>query len=124
MKSESTYVFTLAVLLISSGAHSGGQERQKPARLALDKLELHNVKAEPVTYLGRRAMRVSDAGPQGLDDAARLAVVPGSSFQDGTIEVNLSGDTAPGPQSEAVCGDGSGHVPAAPSHTRDPGACF
>src|SRR5437879_7328131 len=95
MKSELTYVFTLAVLLISSGAQSGGQERQKPARLALDKLELHNVKAEPVTYLGRRAMRVSDTGPQGLDDAGRLAAVPGSSFQDGTIEVNLSGDTAP-----------------------------
>ena len=71
MKSKSTYVFTLAVLLISSGAQSGGQERQKPARLALDKLELHNVKAEPVTYLGRGAMRVSDAGPQGLDDAGR-----------------------------------------------------
>jgi hypothetical protein len=95
MKSESKYVLTLAVLLISSGALSGGQERQKPATLALDKLELHNVKAEPVTYLGRAAMRVSDAGPQSLDDAGRLAVVPGSSFQDGTIEVNLSGDTAP-----------------------------
>jgi hypothetical protein len=93
MKSESTYVFTLAVLLIGSGAQSGGQQR--PASLALDKLELHNVKAQPVTYLGRSAMRVSDAGPQGLDDAGRFAVVPGSSFQDGTIEVNLSGDTAP-----------------------------
>ena len=69
MKSESTYVLTLAVLLMSSGAQSGGQERQKPARLALDKLELHNVKVEQVTYLGRDAMRVSDAGPQGLDDA-------------------------------------------------------
>jgi hypothetical protein len=95
MKSESTYVLTLAVLLMSSGAQSGGQERQKPARLALDKLELHNVKVEQVTYLGRDAMRVSDAGPQGLDDAGRLAVIPGSSFQDGTIEVHLSGDTAP-----------------------------
>jgi hypothetical protein len=95
MKSESTHMFALAVLLISSGAQSGGQERQRPATLALDKLELHNVKAEPVTYLGRRAMRVSDSGPEGLDDAGRFAVVPGSSFQDGTIEVNLSGDTAP-----------------------------
>jgi hypothetical protein len=63
--------------------------------LALDKLELHNVKAEPVTYLGRAAMRVTDASPEGLDDSSNLAVVPGSSFQDGTIEVNLSGDTAP-----------------------------
>jgi hypothetical protein len=95
VKSRSTYVFALAVLLIGSGAQSRGQERQQPARLALDKLELHNVTAEPVAHLGRTAMRVSDAGPQGLDDAGRLAVVTGSSFQDGTIEVNLTGDTAP-----------------------------
>jgi hypothetical protein len=95
MKSELTCVFALAVLLVSSWAQSEGQERQKPAGLALDKLELHNVKAEAVTYLGRSGMRVTDAGTQGLDDASRLAVVPGSSFQDGTIEVNLSGDTAP-----------------------------
>ena len=95
MRSESAYAFTLAVLLISSGAQSAAQARQKAEDLALDKLELHNVKAEPVTYLGRRAMCVSDAGPQTLDDAGRLAVVPGSSFQDGTIEVILSGDTAP-----------------------------
>jgi hypothetical protein len=90
-----TYVFALAVLLISSCVQSRGQERQKSTNLALDKLEPHNVKAEPVTYLGRSAMRVADAGPEGLDDAARLAVIPGSRFQDGTIEVNLTGDTAP-----------------------------
>jgi len=96
MRSESAYVFTLAILLISSGAQSAAQARQNAEDLALDKLELHNVKAELVTYLGRRAMRVTDAGPQTLDDAGRLAVVPGSSFQDGTIEVSLSGDTAPG----------------------------
>jgi hypothetical protein len=92
---KSTYASALAVLLISAGAQSDGQERQKPARLALDKLELHNLKAEPVTYLGRAGMRVSDAGAQELDDAGRFAVVPGSSFQDGTIEVSLSGDTYP-----------------------------
>ena len=94
MKLKWTRLSALAVLLLSSGAMEG-QERQKAAGLALDKLELHNVKAEAVTYLGRSAMRVSDAGPEGLNDADRLAVVPGSSLQDGTIEVNLSGDTAP-----------------------------
>jgi hypothetical protein len=87
--------FALGVLLASSGTKSGEQVRQKVLGLALDKLELYNVKAEPVTYLGRAAVRVTDAGPEGLDDAGRLAVVPGSSFQDGTIDVNLSGDTAP-----------------------------
>src|SRR5215470_1380816 len=94
MRSNLTHVSALAVLLIGAMA-SGGQEQRKPAALVLDKLELHNVKAEAVTYLGRSAMRVTDAGPEGLNDADRLAVVPGSSFQDGTIEVSLSGNTAP-----------------------------
>lgn len=95
MKSKLRYALALAVLLVSSGARSASQERQKSAGIALDKLELRNVKAEPVTYLGRSAVRITDAGREGLDDASRLAVVPGTSFQDGTIEVSLSGDTAP-----------------------------
>ena len=87
--------FAFCALSVGLGTDSAAQARQKASGQALDKLEVHNVKAEPVTYKGRAAMRVSDAGPQGLDDAARLAIVPGSSFQDGTIEVNLTGDTAP-----------------------------
>jgi hypothetical protein len=94
MKSLRTNVHALTFLLISS-AITGGQQRQKSATLALDKLELHNVKTEPVTYLGRAAIRVTDAGPADLDDAGRLAVIPASSFQDGAIDVDLSGDTAP-----------------------------
>jgi hypothetical protein len=95
MKSEWMCAFALVVLIVGSETQLRGQARQRAVGLALDKLELHNVKVEPVTYLGRAAMRVTDAGPEGLDDAGRLAVVPGSSFQDGTIEVSLSGDTAP-----------------------------
>ena len=94
MKLAPTNAYALAFLLITSEV-MGAQERQKPVRLPLEKLELHNVKAEPVTYLGRAATRVTDAGPEGLDDAGRLAVIPASSFQDGAIEVDLSGDTAP-----------------------------
>jgi hypothetical protein len=89
------YLFILVVLSINSQFQPRAQEQQKPATLPLEKLELHNVKAESVTYLGRSAMRVTDAAPQDPDDAGRFAVLPGSSFQDGTIEVNLSGDTAP-----------------------------
>lgn len=71
------------------GHSSAGAGPQSP-----DKLELHNVKAESVTYLGRDATRVTDAGAAGLDDSDRFAVVRGTEFQDGTIEVNLTGDTA------------------------------
>lgn len=95
MKSESMYVLALGVFLIGAGAHLGGQERQKPAGLALEKLELHNVKADSVSYRGRAAVRISDAGAPELDDGGRFAVVPGSSFQDGSIDVRLSGDTYP-----------------------------
>ena len=68
MKPALTFVLTLVVLSITS-LQSGSQERQKPMGLALDKLELRNVKAEPVNYLGRAAIRVTDAAPQGTDDA-------------------------------------------------------
>jgi len=94
MKDKLVLVIPLAVLVISS-AIGFAQGPQATTRLVLDKLELHNVKAEPATYLGRTAMRVTDAGGADLNDAGRLAVVPGTSLQDGTIEVDLSGDTAP-----------------------------
>jgi len=89
------YALALGALLVGSRSQLTGQVRQKAAGLPLEKLELHNVKAEPVTYLGRGAVRITDADAEGLDDAGRLAIVPGSSFQDGTIEVNLTGDTRP-----------------------------
>lgn len=95
MKPGLMCAFAFCVLSVALGTDSAGQARQKASGLALDKLEVHNVKAEPVTYQGRAAMRVTDAAPEGLDDGGRLAIVPGSSFQDGTIEVNLAGDTAP-----------------------------
>jgi hypothetical protein len=95
MRAQLMYALAWTVVLVGSQAQSAGQARQKAAGLPLEKLELHNVKAEPVTHLGRSAVRVTDAGAEGLDDAGRLAIVPGSSFQDGTIEVNLTGDTPP-----------------------------
>jgi hypothetical protein len=86
-------VFGLGVLLLFSGGHAFGQAAQEIGLKAADRLELHNVKAEAVSYQGRAAMRVTDAAAADVDDAGRLAIIPGTSFQDGTIEVNLSGDT-------------------------------
>jgi hypothetical protein len=93
MKFQVTRVLTLAVLFTLAKA-SGAQEPQLTS-LILDKLELHNVKAEPATYLGHTAIQVIDAAHQDMDDAGRFAVLPGTSLQDGTIEVDLTGDTAP-----------------------------
>jgi hypothetical protein len=83
------------MLAPGSGSQPFGLVREGPRPIALEKLELRNVKSEPVTYQGRAAVRIIDAAPEGVDDAGRLAIVPGTSLQDGTIEVSLSGDTAP-----------------------------
>lgn len=94
MRGQFIFVFALTILVISCTT-AFAQQQQETKLLEVDKLELHSVKAEPVTYLGRAAIRITDAGTPDMDDAGRLAVVPGTSLQDGTIEVDLSGDTAP-----------------------------
>lgn len=55
-----------------------------------------NAKLEPVTYKGRKAIRVTDTAPEGTSDDARFVVVTGSQFQDGVIEVDVAGDRIPG----------------------------
>jgi len=63
---------------------------------SIDQLKLVNVKAEKVSFKGRKGVRVSDAAPAGLGDEGRLAVISSTEFQDGIIEVDLTGE--PGPQ--------------------------
>jgi len=83
MKSESTYVLCWRVLLISSGAQSRGQERQKPATLALDKSRTpQRQSGAKLLIWAVRHRRVSDAGPQ-VWMSWPSRVIPGSSFQDG-----------------------------------------
>ena len=55
-----------------------------------------NVKLEQVTWKGRAAVRVSDADTKNQADGSRYAILPGSDFQDGVIEVDITGDTLPG----------------------------
>jgi hypothetical protein len=58
------------------------------------KLELHRVRAEDVTYRGKSAIHVTPAA--GSEEKQTLAVVTGSNFQDGTIEVEMAGAPASG----------------------------
>jgi hypothetical protein len=55
-----------------------------------------NAKVEPATYKGRKALRVTDAAPEGTSDDGRFVVVTGSQFQDGLIEVDVAGDRIAG----------------------------
>ena len=59
---------------------------------AASKLQLHNVTAQSVNYKGRKAVRIAASGAENLSDGARLAVVPGTDFEDGVIEIELAGD--------------------------------
>jgi hypothetical protein len=95
MKMKLLRLCALAVLLLCSAKQPLGQSFQEIGLQGPDKLEVHNVKAESVTYLGRAAVRITDVGAANLDDASRLAIIRETSFQNGMIEVNLSGDTAP-----------------------------
>lgn len=69
--------------------------------LDVSKLQLKNVKAETVTYKSVKAIRLTDAGAEGLADGARFAIIAGTDFQEGVIEVELTGDTVPGAAPEA-----------------------
>jgi hypothetical protein len=59
-----------------------------------DQFKLVNVKAETVTFKGRQAIRLNDAAPASAGDEERLAVLPKTDFQDGVIEVDLTGEPA------------------------------
>jgi len=61
-----------------------------------DQLKLVNVKAESVTFKGRKALRIRDAAPPESGDEGRLAVIPKTEFRDGIIEVDLTGEPEPG----------------------------
>ena len=71
----------------------------KPITLPLDStggLKPVNAKIEPVTYKGRKALRVTDTAPEGTSDDRRFVVVTGSQFQDGLVAVDVAGDRIPG----------------------------
>jgi hypothetical protein len=63
--------------------------------LSLDRLELHNVVAQSSKYQEIPSLAISDSGKPDVDDAGRFALVRGTALQNGTIEVMLTGDTAP-----------------------------
>ena len=71
---------------------------QAPREVRLDttqKLDLGNLKANIVSYLGRAAVRIVNTRTQNSGYGKGLAVVRGLSLINGTIDVNLTGDTAP-----------------------------
>ncbi|MES2390075.1 MAG: hypothetical protein V4555_00435, partial [Acidobacteriota bacterium] len=62
--------------------------------IAPTSLKLIGATAESVTYKGKPATRITDAAPQSANDD-RLAILPNTPFTDGTLDVDLTGDTLP-----------------------------
>ena len=74
------------VLVLAAAATAAAQTAPK--------LQLKNVKSETVAYKGKACIRLTDADLN-APDGARLAMVDGTDFADGTIELDLTGDTVP-----------------------------
>src|ERR1700716_2937169 len=81
--------FVLLTMMPSAILLLHAQSSQNVPGIALDQLELHNVKAEATNYNGKLAVRV-DALPDAANGAS-YAILKGSRFHNGTIEVELAG---------------------------------
>ena len=80
--------FVLLTTMPSAILWLHAQSSQNVPGIALDQLELHNVKAEAANYNGKPAVRV-DALPDAANGAS-YAILKGSRFHNGTIEVELA----------------------------------
>src|SRR5688572_19577694 len=87
---------SLLAMIFCISATANALQAQTISLDALDQLKLVNVKAETVTFKGRKALRVLDAAKPGLGDEGRLVMLPKTEFQDGVIEVDLAGEPGPG----------------------------
>ncbi|MFB3829730.1 MAG: hypothetical protein ACE15B_23370 [Bryobacteraceae bacterium] len=68
-----------------------------PQTLSADLLKPRKVKVENVTFKGKQAVRVTEAvNKPGEGDEDRIAVIPGSDLQNGTIEIELAGEPGAG----------------------------
>jgi hypothetical protein len=81
-----------ATLLLTGLASAQGQ--QYPLE-STDRLQLHNVTAQPATLQGKKGLQVT-AVPQSPPDVEQLAVIEGAFFSSGTIEAEIAGTPGPG----------------------------
>ena len=90
-------VILVAVSTLALGTEGTGFTQVKTRTIPLDALnemQPHNVQTERVTYKGRGALRVTDAAPATAGDGDRFVILSKTDFQDGVIEIELTG--APG----------------------------
>jgi hypothetical protein len=92
----------LALLGTAPAGHEAADARTDVRTVTLDStagLSLHGVRAEAVPYRGRRAVRlVEDPAAPATEP---VALIEGSDFGDGTIEIDVAGTPAAGAPSDA-----------------------
>lgn len=82
-------------LSISGFGQQKGETKGYSNPLASGKnLETVNVKVEPVVYHGKKGIEVTAA--KGYKTGETLVIISGVNFKNGTIELELSGEPAPG----------------------------
>lgn len=87
--------FTLIAILWLASANGFTQVTTKTIPLdAPNERQSRNVKAEQVTYKGRAALRVTDTAAASVVDGERLVILSKTEFQDGVIEIELTGEPA------------------------------
>lgn len=94
---SSNAFITVVVALVVTCAPCQAESHQV-RQIALNVTEgvkLVNVKAETAVFQGRNALRVTDAAPAGTGDEGRLVIFEKSGFTDGSIDLDLAGDTLP-----------------------------
>ena len=98
VKAKSARIPFMAALVFFLGAASG-LTQVKTGTVPLDalaELKPRNAKTEIVTYKDRPALRVTDTAPASVGDGERLVILSKTEFQDGVIEVDLTGEPGPG----------------------------
>ncbi len=82
-----------AVLLVAIGSPLAAHGDSRP--LDPNTLTLVNARAESVVYRGQPAIHLQSRIGHEADDDSMLAIVPGSAFRDGTIELDVAGSPIP-----------------------------
>jgi hypothetical protein len=85
----------IAVLALTFGT---GFRQIKSTTIPLDnpnEIQTRNVKTEQVTHKGRKALRVTDAAPANVSEGNQLVILNKTEFQDGVIEIELTGEPGP-----------------------------
>jgi hypothetical protein len=89
-------VFPIAIL---TPALCAGFTQVMTRTIQLDapsEMQSRNVKTERVTYKGREALRVTDTASADVKDGERLVILGKTEFQDGVIEIELTGEPGAG----------------------------